>query len=134
VSETASTIIEDLRETFDGSPLPDGWRLVRLGDICSFVGGMQPPKYQFKSMSQPDYVRLVQIQDFRHADRAVYIPKDEAKRTFDETDVMIGRYGLPVFQILRGLSGAYDVALMKTVPHDGLLKDFLFYLLQASAQ
>lgn len=43
---------------------------------------------------------------------------------------MIGRYGPPVFQILRGLSGAYNVALMKAVPRDNVLKDFIFYLLQ----
>lgn len=43
---------------------------------------------------------------------------------------MIGRYGPPLFQILRGLSGAYNVALIKTVPKDGLLKDYLYYLLQ----
>ena len=114
----------------ENSRLPNGWELVRLGDVCSFIGGMQPPKHQFKSIPQPGYVRLVQIQDFRRPDRAVYIPLDNAKRTFDETDVMIGRYGPPVFQILRGLSGAYNVALMKTVPKENLLKDFLFYLLQ----
>ncbi|MGE0099629.1 MAG: restriction endonuclease subunit S [Hydrogenophaga sp.] len=29
---------------------------------------------------------------------------------------MIGRYGPPVFQILRGLTGAYNVALIKAIP------------------
>jgi type I restriction enzyme S subunit len=46
---------------------------------------------------------------------------------------MIGRYGPPVFQILRGLSGAYNVALMKAVPSSGLLKEYLYYLLQESS-
>jgi type I restriction enzyme, S subunit len=45
--------------------------------------------------------------------------------------VMIGRYGPPVFQILRGLCGSYNVALMKAEPTSKLLtKSFLFYLLQ----
>lgn len=44
---------------------------------------------------------------------------------------MIGRYGPPVFQILRGLSGTYNVALMKAAPKTKFLsKNFLFYLLQ----
>ncbi|MDZ7968918.1 MAG: restriction endonuclease subunit S [Nostoc sp. DedSLP03] len=110
--------------------LPSGWRWVKLGHVCDFIGGMQPPKHTFKYEPLPGYVRLVQIQDFRRSDVAVYIPIEEAKRNFDESDVMIGRYGPPLFQILRGLSGAYNVALIKTVPKDGLLKDYLYYLLQ----
>jgi len=44
---------------------------------------------------------------------------------------MIGRYGPPLFQILRGIKGAYNVALMKAVPDPDLMsKDFLYYFLQ----
>ena len=43
---------------------------------------------------------------------------------------MIGRYGPPVFQILRGLSVSYNVALMKAVPREGVTKDFVFHLLK----
>ncbi len=44
---------------------------------------------------------------------------------------MIGRYGPPIFQILRGIEGAYNVALMKASPDpERLSKDFLFYLLK----
>ena len=44
---------------------------------------------------------------------------------------MIGRYGPPLFQILRGLDGAYNVALMKAMPDERLLlKEFLFYFLK----
>ena len=109
--------------------LPQGWKWVKLGDVCSFEGGSQPEKSFFKYQPLPDYIRLVQIQDFRLSHVSVYIPKKYAKRTFNEDDVMIGRYGPPVFQILRGLSGAYNVALMKAVPKNDLSKDYLFYLL-----
>ena len=118
-----------LREVFD-RPEAQKWEKKRLGDVCELVGGMQPPKSTFQYKPLPNYVRLVQIQDFRRSDLAVYIPQEEAKRQFNKTDVMIGRYGPPVFQILRGLSGAYNVALMKTVPTENLLKDYLYYLLQ----
>ena len=44
---------------------------------------------------------------------------------------MIGRYGPPVFQILRGIEGSYNVALMKAVPNsDFLTKNYLFYFLK----
>jgi type I restriction enzyme S subunit len=45
---------------------------------------------------------------------------------------MIGRYGPPVFQILRGISGAYNVALMKAEPKtDNLSKEYLYRFLQS---
>lgn len=121
-----------LREIFPqpGQSLPVDWCWVKLGEVCKFIGGSQPDKGNFKYEPSSEYVRLVQIQDFRLSDVAVFIPEKMALRTFDVTDVMIGRYGPPVFQILRGLSGAYNVALMKTAPSERLDKDFLYFLLQ----
>jgi type I restriction enzyme S subunit len=44
---------------------------------------------------------------------------------------MIGRYGPPIFQILRGLEGAYNVALMKAIPNEARLsKDYLYLYLK----
>jgi type I restriction enzyme S subunit len=43
---------------------------------------------------------------------------------------MIERYGPPVFQILRGLPGSYNVVLMKASPKAEMSKDYLFHLLQ----
>ncbi|MFK7945566.1 MAG: restriction endonuclease subunit S, partial [Paracoccaceae bacterium] len=49
----------------------------------------------------------------------------------EEDDVMIGRYGPPLFQILRGIKGAYNVALMKATPDEKIItKDFLYYFLK----
>lgn len=46
-------------------------------------------------------------------------------------DIMIGRYGPPIFQILRGLEGAYNVALMKAEPNAEILdKEYLYWYLQ----
>lgn len=44
---------------------------------------------------------------------------------------MIGRYGPPVFQIKRGIAGAYNVALIKATEKDSSIldKEFMFYLL-----
>jgi len=108
------------------------WKSVKLDDVCVFEGGSQPPKTTFNYSPQDGYVRLIQIQDYRRDDVAVYIPSELARRFCNIDDVMIGRYGPPVFQILRGLEGAYNVALMKAYPKNEKLldKNFLFYLLQ----
>ena len=105
---------------------------VRLGDVCIFEGGSQPPKSLFKYSPQAEYIRLIQIQDYRRDDMAVYIPASLARRFCKKDDVMIGRYGPPVFQILRGLEGAYNVALMKAYPKntENFDNGFLYYLLQ----
>jgi restriction endonuclease S subunit len=78
-----------------------------------------------------DLVRLIQIRDYKSDNHIVYIPKDMARRFCDASDVMIGRYGPPLFQILKGIDGAYNVALMKAVPNERYItKDFLYYFLK----
>ena len=42
---------------------------------------------------------------------------------------MIGRYGPPIFQILKGLEGAYNVALIKAIPK-GINKLYAYYFLR----
>lgn len=124
-----------LRATFYslyGNPIynPKAWPVYRMDDIIEFKGGHQPPKSEFISAPKEGYIRLVQIRDFKTEKYACYIPIEKAKRLFDTDDVMIARYGPPVFQILRGMSGSYNVALMKASPKKGIRKDFIYYLLQ----
>lgn len=109
---------------------PKGWPILPMGDVIEFKGGSQPPKETFIFEEKPGYVRLVQIRDFKSDKYKTYIPEDLAKRSFVEDDVMVARYGPPVFQILRGLSGSYNVALMKAQPRPNVLKEFIFWLLQ----
>ena len=74
---------------------------------------------------------MIQIRDYKTDKFKTYIPKDKAKRLCTATDIMIGRYGPPIFQILRGLEGAYNVALMKAIPNNNIVSnDYLYYLLQ----
>ncbi|ACB76291.1 restriction endonuclease subunit S [Opitutus terrae] len=114
----------------DPATNPKGWPKTVLGEIIEFVGGSQPPRETFTYEPSPDTIRLVQIRDFKSDEFKTYIPRRLARRFFNEDDVMIGRYGPPVFQILRGLCGSYNVALMKALPKDEVSKDFVFHLLQ----
>ncbi|MBK6650146.1 MAG: hypothetical protein IPG42_10785 [Betaproteobacteria bacterium] len=95
---------------------PKLWKEASLGATCDFVGGSQPPKSTFTYENGDCLVRLIQIRDYKSDRHTTYIPKNLARRFCNKTDVMIGRYGPPIFQILRGLEGAYNVALMKAVP------------------
>ncbi|MGP0150971.1 restriction endonuclease subunit S [Pseudomonas oryzihabitans] len=114
----------------DPATNPKGWPVHKMSEVIDFKGGSQPPKETFEYEEKEGYVRLVQIRDFRTDKFKTYIPLHLARRRFEVDDVMIGRYGPPVFQIFRGLSGSYNVALMKAIPRDGVTKDFVYRLLQ----
>lgn len=102
----------------------------KVGDLIKFIGGSQPPRSVFESQSRPGYVRLLQIRDYKSDDYATYIPKEQASRWCEVDDVMIGRYGPPVFQIMRGKSGSYNVALIKAQPTGDISKDYIYYFLR----
>ncbi len=105
----------------------------KLGEVCKYEGGTQPPKSTFISTLKEGYIRLLQIRDYKSDKDAVYIPVKERHKTCTEDDIMIGRYGPPVFQILRGKVGAYNVALIKCNPDKKfLLNDWLFYFLRTT--
>ncbi len=107
------------------------WESKSLGDVCNFIGGSQPPKSVFNKKKSSDNIRLIQIRDYKSDKNLIYIPRDTARRFCNVDDVMIGRYGPPLFQILRGLDGAYNVALMKAVPDElKISHDFLYYFLK----
>jgi type I restriction enzyme, S subunit len=108
-----------------------GWEEMKVGEVVTLQGGSQPPKAVFSAEYLEGYIRLIQIRDYKSDKHIVYIPKEKARRFCTKDDIMIGRYGPPLFQILRGIEGAYNVALMKAIPDEQYLtKDFLYYFLQ----
>lgn len=108
------------------------WHESTIGDVVEFQGGAQPPRSTFEFAPEEGYIRMLQIRDYKSDARATYIPLDLCKRFCDREDVMIGRYGPPNFQILRGKEGSYNVALIKATPKNtGILsKDYLYRFLQ----
>ncbi len=114
-------------------PIPKGWKATRIGEMVDFQGGSQPPASTFEFAPSHSNVRLVQIRDYKSSEFITYVPRALAKKFCRSDDVMIGRYGPPVFQILRGLDGAYNVALIKAVPKEGLQKGYLFHFLKEKA-
>ncbi len=108
------------------------WRETKIGKIVAFQGGSQPPRSTFKFAPEEGYIRMLQIRDYKSDSRATYIPLNLCRRFCEKEDVMIGRYGPPNFQILRGKEGSYNVALIKAIPknENELKKEYLFRFLQ----
>lgn len=110
----------------------DNWIEKKLQDVVTFSGGSQPPKSTFSNTLKDGFIRLIQIRDYKSNNNIVYVQKSKAKKICTKEDIMIGRYGPPVFQILRGLEGAYNVALMKAIPNEKYItKDYLFKFLSS---
>ena len=107
----------------------NNFQKLKISDVCDFIGGSQPPKSEFSNFPKEGYIRLVQTRDFKTDNFITYIPKDSTSKFFDKTDIMIGRYGPPIFQIFRGMEGAYNVALLKAMPKPIIIKDYLYYFL-----
>lgn len=107
------------------------WKEYKFSEAIKITGGSQPPKSEFSNKEKEGYIRLIQIRDYKSESYKVYIPLEKAKRFVSKDDVMIGRYGPPIFQILRGLEGAYNVALMKAEPDTKILdREYLYWYLQ----
>lgn len=106
-----------------------GFPLLSVDDVIEFTGGAQPDKKYFEYTPTKDNIRLIQIRDYKTDNYITYIPKAMAKRFCDADDIMIGRYGPPIFQILKGIEGSYNVALMKATPKIGN-KEFIRYFLK----
>ena len=104
-----------------GDPIinPKGHPVYRMDEVVEFQGGSQPDKKYFEYESTEDNIRLVQIRDYKTDKFITYIPKSMAKRFCTADDIMIGRYGPPIFQILQGIEGSFNVALMKATPKIG---------------
>ena len=109
-------------------------KFIPLVQICDFQGGSQPPKDQWLNQERDGYIRMLQIRDFTQPDKdnVEYVRKTKSIKTCNEDDILIGRYGASVGKILTGLAGAYNVAIVKTIPDvTRLSKRFLYYYLNS---
>jgi len=109
--------------------IPEEWEPATIGEVATFAGGSQPPRSTFRFSPAKGYVRLIQIRDYKTDEYASFIPETMARKRCTKYDIMIGRYGPPIFQILRGIEGAYNVALIKATPSHRVDHEFFFYIL-----
>lgn len=108
-------------------------KTVCLTDVCEFQGGTQPPKNEWSNSLEVGFIRMLQIRDFTQSERTTpeYVKDKPQLKRCNSDDILIGRYGASIGKILTGLCGAYNVALVKTIPNpNALTKEFLLYLLK----
>jgi len=109
-------------------------KYIPLVQVCDFQGGSQPPKDQWIDHEKEGYIRMLQIRDFTQPDKdnVEFVRISKTIKTCSEDDILIGRYGASVGKILTGLAGAYNVAIIKTIPDTSkLLKRFLYHYLNS---
>ncbi|WP_051190426.1 restriction endonuclease subunit S [Kaistella palustris] len=112
--------------------IPEDWFLFKVGEVITFSGGSQPPLSTFSHERRSGYVRMIQIRDYKTDKFKVFIPENLGRKFCNKNDIMIGRYGPPIFQILKGLEGAYNVALLKAIPNVNVIdKDFAWHFLRS---
>lgn len=108
-------------------------KFVPITEVCDFQGGTQPPKEEWENQPKQGYVRMLQIRDFtqKKIEHVEYVKISGKIKTCDADDILIGRYGASIGKILTGLSGAYNVAIVKTIPDQNqITKPFLYYVLK----
>ena len=108
---------------------------MKLTDICDFQGGSQPPKQEWSFDEQEGYIRMLQIRDFTQSGRVTpeYIKISKSTKICEADDILIARYGASLGKILTGLAGAYNVAIMRTIPDiNRIQKKYLYYYLKSS--
>ena len=107
---------------------------IPLTNVCDFQGGSQPPKEEWIDHEASGYVRMLQIRDFTQAGKnnIEYVKDGKNLKKCTSDDILIGRYGASVGKVLSGLSGAYNVAIIKAIPNDArLTKRYLYYYLNS---
>ena len=107
---------------------------IKLCDVCDFQGGSQPPKDEWSFDLKAGYIRMLQIRDFTQSESVIpeYIKITKTTKTCEADDILIARYGASLGKILTGLAGAYNVAIMRTIPDTNVLeKKYLYYYLKS---
>lgn len=107
---------------------------MKLTDICDFQGGSQPPKEEWSLEVQEGYIRMLQIRDFTQSEKVQpeYIKISNTTKMCEADDILIARYGASIGKILTGLAGAYNVAIMRTIPDTNRIqKKYLSYYLKS---
>lgn len=107
---------------------------VPLLSICDFQGGTQPPKSEWIEEEKYGYIRMLQIRDFtQERNENEYVPISSKLKICDSDDILIARYGASIGKILTGQAGAYNVAIIKTIPDEQkILKKYLYYYLKSN--
>jgi len=132
------SVVEENKQVYkpvESAPyaLPKNWTWAYFQDFLDIQGGSQPPKSKFSNEPKEGFIRLLQIRDFGDDPIPVYIPKEEARKICDDTDVMLARYGASIGKVFMGKKGAYNVAITKIIfDKNRFFNRYIYFLLKSS--
>ena len=105
--------------------IPVGWEAKNLSDVIDCQTGVQPPKKEHISDYRKGYVRFIQNRDYDNQKKHLtFIPISTQNSICDRYDIMMDKYG-DAGRIRYGISGAYNVALMKIIPKYEKMQEYL---------
>ena len=90
----------------------------------SLENGAQPPKEQHVYEKTDGYVRFVQNRDYDSDSHLTYIPISKKNHLCDEFDIMMDKYG-DAGAVRYGIAGAFNVALLKIIPNQTFIKEYI---------
>ena len=106
--------------------------IMNLLDVCDFRGGTQPPKSQWVNEPREGYVRMLQIRDFTQGEEKFiqYVLDTKKLHKCKKDDLLLSRYGY-IGQVVTGLEGAYNVALVKIEKKIDIQRLYLMYYFES---
>ena len=112
------------------SSVPEGWKLLPIGDITAFSQGIQVDVEQHHETKDDSKVRFVRISDYTKSHEPPrYIDSSLAlKGLVEKDDVVMIRYG-EAGRVCRGIVGAIANNLFTIRPNSILEKEYLFQYL-----
>ncbi len=97
---------------------------INIYDIIKFENGAQPPKSEHIYENKEGYIRFVQNRDYYSDSHITYIPKSKKNHICSETDIMMDKYG-EAGTVRYGIYGAYNVALLKIIPQEVYITEYI---------
>jgi type I restriction enzyme S subunit len=90
--------------------------------------GHNPPKSEFVYKPQKNYVRFVQITDFKTDKSAVYVPVSSKNKMVFKGEIIMAAYR-HIGKLSRAMEGAFNVALCKILEFQPMNRDFVELLI-----
>lgn len=93
-------------------------------EVASFENGAQPPKSMHIYEKKEGFVRFIQNRDYESENHKTYIPISKRNHLTTEKDIMLDKYG-EAGSVRYGLKGAFNVALLKVIPNDEIMREYI---------
>lgn len=135
MSPPASATIKDPNVNLKGVALPDGWRWVRLGDVCSTTSGGTPSRgvkaYYGGSIA---WVKSGELNDGEIYSTEETITEEglthSSAKLFPAGTLLIALYGATVGKLgILEINAATNQAVCAIFPRDSVDRDYLFFYL-----